>query len=57
MRSRYSKEMYMLLAYDAFRGFYEVEVEHLMKKLKVPNPTSSSKISKSHILGLLSNTK
>jgi hypothetical protein len=47
----------MLLAYDAFRGFYEVEVEHLMKKLKVPNPTSSSKISKSHILGLVSNTK
>ena len=26
----------MLLAYDAFRGFYEVEVESLMKKLKVP---------------------
>jgi plasmid replication initiation protein len=36
MRSRYSKEVYMLLAYDAFKGFYEVEVEHLMKKLKVP---------------------
>ena len=26
----------MLLTYDAFRGFYEVEVESLMKKLKVP---------------------
>jgi len=26
----------MLLTYDAFRGFYETEVEHLMKKLKVP---------------------
>jgi len=36
MRSRYSKEIYMLLTYDAFRGFYEAEVEHLMKKLKVP---------------------
>ena len=36
MKSKYGKELYLLLSAEAFRGFYEVEVEKLQKKLKVP---------------------
>lgn len=36
MKSKYSKELYMILASEAYRGFYTVEVEKLMKKLQVP---------------------
>lgn len=36
MNSKYSKELYMILKYHKKGGIYEVQVEHLMKKLGVP---------------------
>lgn len=36
MKSKYSKELYLVLSSEAYKGFYEVEVIDLMKKLQVP---------------------
>lgn len=36
MKSKYSKELYLVLSAEAYKGFYEVEVIDLMKKLQVP---------------------
>ena len=50
MRSKYSKELYMLLTYEAYRGFFDVEVELLMNKLKVPNSLLLYKNFKTKVL-------
>ena len=50
MRSKYSKELYMLLAYEAYRGFFDVEVELLMNKLKVPKSLLLYKNFKTKVL-------
>lgn len=36
MKSKYSKELYMILSSEAFRGYYTTDVEKLQKKLQVP---------------------
>lgn len=36
MKSKYSKELYMILSSEAYRGNYIVEIEKLQKKLQVP---------------------
>jgi plasmid replication initiation protein len=50
MRSKYSKELYMLLTYEAYRGFFDVEVEPLMNKLKVPKSILLYKNFKTKVL-------
>jgi len=50
MRSKYSKELYMLLIYEAYKGFFDVEVELLMNKLKVPNSLLLYKNFKTKVL-------
>jgi len=50
MRSKYSKELYMLLIYEAYKGFFDVEVELLMNKLKVPKSLLLYKNFKTKVL-------
>jgi plasmid replication initiation protein len=50
MRSKYSKELYMLLTYEAYKGFFDVEVELLMNKLKVPKSLLLYKNFKTKVL-------
>lgn len=50
MKSKYSKDLYMILSSEAYRGYYVVNVENLMKKLKVPKSLMSYNQFKTNVL-------
>jgi plasmid replication initiation protein len=50
MRSKYSKELYMILATERYRGYYQVELAKLMQKLQVPKSLLVYKNFKAKVL-------